>query len=108
MKLSFNNSSSNIPSVSSPTTDSIKTCEPNALQLRATFPAPPIRYSFLSNETIGTGASGEMRSTFPHMYVSSMRSPITPTRSVENDSNSFWKSSMQQKSEDLLNQKSPP
>ena len=35
--------------------------------LRATLPAPPIRCSFFCIDTMGTGASGEMRSTLPHI-----------------------------------------
>ena len=34
---------------------------PNAFKFKATFAAPPKRLSFLFTETIGTGASGEIR-----------------------------------------------
>ena len=40
---------------------------PQLRSVAQVLPAPPIRYSFLFSETTGTGASGEMRSTFPHM-----------------------------------------
>src|SRR5204862_4757299 len=41
----------------------------------ATFPAPPRRYVSSSTSTTGTGASGEIRRTFPQMNSSSMTSP---------------------------------
>ena len=67
---------------------------PKDFKFKATFAAPPIRFSFLSMVTMGTGASGEMRSTFPHMYASIITSPITSTLSWSKASNIFCNSSV--------------
>ena len=53
------------PEKSSPITPQIIGFAPKASRFRATFPAPPIRASSFSRETIGTGASGLMRFTLP-------------------------------------------
>ena len=39
---------------------------PKALKFKATFAAPPTLISLRFKFTIGTGASGEIRSTLPH------------------------------------------
>jgi hypothetical protein len=46
-------------------------------RLRATFPAPPGEWVTVSTATIGTGASGDIRSATPHMNESSIISPTT-------------------------------
>src|SRR6266404_4888804 len=53
------------------------TVAPSAATCRATLAAPPNRNSLAAARTIGTGASGEMRSTAPHTYSSSIKSPTT-------------------------------
>ncbi len=45
----------------------------------ATFAAPPATRLVFSRLTTGTGASGEIRRTLPHQYLSSITSPITRT-----------------------------
>jgi hypothetical protein len=54
---------------------------PKDFKLRATLAAPPSLFSRLVTDTMGTGASGEMRLTDPHKYASIITSPIT---------NTFW------------------
>ena len=51
----------------------------------ATLAAPPSRISLSVMEMMGTGASGEMRSTLPQVYESTITSPTISTLSVEND-----------------------
>ena len=51
-----------------------------ALRFRATLAAPPGMKLSRSNSTTGTGASGEMRPTWPQMKWSSMASPMTSAR----------------------------
>ena len=55
-------------------------CPPRAATLAATFPAPPTFTLSERTATTGTGASGEMRDTVPHMYSSSITSPKIRTR----------------------------
>src|SRR5262245_50823188 len=59
--------------------------------LRATLAAPPGKYDSEVTLTTGTGASGEMRDTFPQTNSSSMRSPITRMRLPANRSTSAWR-----------------
>src|SRR4249919_497320 len=73
-------------------TEKTETGAPSEARFNATFPAPPIRYSFLSTVTTGTGASGEILSTLPHQYASSIISPITPIFTEEKVLNSSLKS----------------
>src|SRR2546427_6514998 len=47
----------------------------SAFILAATLPDPPRRYVSFVTSTTGTGASGEIRRTFPQMNSSSMTSP---------------------------------
>ena len=61
---------------SCPTTEHKIGLAPIALIFNATFAAPPKRSSVLTIVAIGTGASGEILSTFPHMYESIITSPI--------------------------------
>src|SRR5665213_1639485 len=68
------------------------TGDPREARLSATLAAPPIRCSLRSTITTGTGASGEIRSTWPHQYVSSITSPITPIFTEGNCLNSCLKS----------------
>src|SRR5215210_7230574 len=56
----------------------METFPPSAFMFNATLAAPPMRCSFFLSATMGTGASGEILSTLPHQYVSSITSPITP------------------------------
>src|SRR5580658_7045403 len=90
--LSPNNPSSVPPSASLPINERTLTLAPSEARFKATFPAPPIRYSVRSNATTGTGASGDIRSTCPHKYVSSITSPITPALSRSNCPNNCLKS----------------
>ena len=48
---------------------------PNDEIFLATLPAAPKRSSVLSILTIGTGASGEIRSALPNQYLSKIKSP---------------------------------
>lgn len=57
---------------------------PRAAMFLATFAAPPSRISLLVMDIIGTGASGDIRSTFPHMYESIITSPTIRALSPEN------------------------
>jgi len=50
------------PGSSMPVADSSVACAPSAAALRATLAAPPGRSSLRAILTIGTGASGDMRS----------------------------------------------
>ena len=68
------------PSASSPTTVHRPARAPSATRHFATFAAPPSMNSSRSTASTGTGASGEMRSTSPMMYASSVASPTTTTR----------------------------
>ena len=62
----FNNCCKSAPSVSFPITANKVVGAPKEPRFKATLAAPPTLISFLCNETIGTGASGEIRSTKPH------------------------------------------
>src|SRR3990170_386287 len=62
-----------------PTTPARSTGPPSARTLCATLAEPPTRRCSLANRTIGTGASGEMRSTWPTMNWSTITSPTTRT-----------------------------
>src|ERR1700729_1248137 len=57
----------------------------NSARLRATFAAPPGKDSSRTISTTGTGASGEMRETFPQRNSSSIRSPTTRMRLSEKE-----------------------
>src|SRR6056297_2741505 len=57
-----------------------KTFAPMAERLFITLPAPPSVWLSFSTATTGTGASGEILSTLPHRYSSSIKSPMTSTR----------------------------
>ena len=68
---------SQFPASSSPTIPDTHTSAPNSLILLATFEAPPA-FKYLSVKfNIGTGASGEILLTFPKIYSSTIKSPIT-------------------------------
>ncbi len=71
------------PGWSSPTSPRTSTRAPRATRLLTTLPAPPKVRVSRSTSTTTTGASGEMRSTRPQRYSSSMKSPATRTRRVE-------------------------
>ena len=66
MPASFNKPFNSFPSESFPITANKVVGAPNARKLIATFAAPPTRVSLRCKETMGTGASGEIRSTEPH------------------------------------------
>src|SRR5688572_19742755 len=91
---SLNSFSRVCPSSSLPIRENMETLPPSAFTFNATLAAPPSLCSFFLSATMGTGASGEMRSTLPHQYVSSITSPITPAFISENFLNSFLKSSL--------------
>ncbi len=55
---------------------------PSPARFMATLAAPPGRSFCQVARTTGTGASGEMRSTSPQMYLSSITSPTTNTRAL--------------------------
>ena len=78
----FSNPSSLCAGSSSPTTVISITPGPSALTFNATFAAPPRRCSSRVTRTTGTGASGEIRSTSPNRYRSSIASPTTSTRAL--------------------------
>jgi hypothetical protein len=67
-----------------PTTPATATRAPNRQRFLATLAAPPRVTSSFSTETTGTGASGEIRSTCPQTYSSSIRSPTTSRRHRSN------------------------
>ena len=76
------------PGLSSPTRPRTSTWAPRATRLLTTLPAPPRVRVSRSTSTTATGASGEMRSTFPQRYSSSIKSPATRTLRLENPSRS--------------------
>ena len=76
------------PGLSSPTRPRTSTWAPRATRLLTTLPAPPRVRVSRSTSTTATGASGEMRSTFPQRYSSSIKSPATRTLRFENPSRS--------------------
>ena len=76
------------PGLSSPTRPRTSTWAPRATRLLTTLPAPPRVRVSRSTSTTATGASGEMRSTLPQRYSSSIKSPATRTLRLENPSRS--------------------
>ncbi len=65
------------PALSLPTTPARIGIPSMESMLFATFAAPPGLVDSLSTSTSGTGASGDILSTFPHRYSSSIISPMT-------------------------------
>ena len=66
-------------SASCPVPERLRRCTPsaNSRRLRATFAAPPALKVSRCTSTTGTGASGEIRPTFPQINSSSIISPTT-------------------------------
>ena len=69
-------------SSSPPPNPATVTHAPSPARFMATLAAPPGRSFCQVARTTGTGASGEMRSTSPQMYLSSITSPTTSTRAL--------------------------
>ena len=68
-----------LPGASSPITEQITAVAPKLAIFKTTFPAPPKRDSRRITFTTGTGASGEILLTLPHVYESIIKSPIIKT-----------------------------
>src|SRR3990172_7017184 len=68
-----------LPISSLPTTPHTKTFPPRLWILFTTFAAPPSMKLSELTSTTGTGASGDIRLTFPHTKWSITRSPMTRT-----------------------------
>ena len=76
----LSNSPSSRCSTSSPQKPACVARAPSPTRFMATLAAPPGTRVVCMERSTGTGASGEIRSTVPHTYRSSITSPITNTR----------------------------